>query len=173
MVYKNRDFDILLKKISPRLKAIARRMNGHGRYIDGKDLYQEMIVHLWVKFSNGKPDGINEAYIVRSCKFHISNYLRVVRDKAHFVSMETPIDEDGNTLMDLLPDGRISTDERVDNRLNIERIRKAGLSRREKEVFSLLLKGYTVREAGEKLGVSHVRIVRIKKHIADKCHRRF
>ena len=46
---------------------------------------------------------------------------------------------------------------------------KGELSEKEKNVFSLLLEGYTVREVGYKLRVSHVRIVKLKQGIVKKC----
>jgi DNA-binding CsgD family transcriptional regulator len=43
-----------------------------------------------------------------------------------------------------------------------------GFSKREKDVFGLLLEGYTVREAGEKLGISHVMVVKLKNRLINK-----
>ena len=44
-----------------------------------------------------------------------------------------------------------------------------GLTPREKEVFILALEGLTVREIGDRLGVSHVRVVKLRANIKEKC----
>ena len=51
----------------------------------------------------------------------------------------------------------------------IEEILNDGLTRREKEVFCLALEGLTTREIGSRLGISHVRVVKLKGKIRDKC----
>jgi len=162
------DFATLLKKISPILKIIAKSHNGHGFFIDEEDLYQEMCVHLWSSFGNGASGGINTSYIVKSCEFYLLNYLRKAREKARIVSLEEPINEDGDTLKDILPDRKEPLDKFVERNLIIKDIRNNRLTRREREVLSLLLKGLTVREAGKELGVSHVMVVKVKNRIIKK-----
>jgi len=49
------DFEGLLGKISPRLKRIATKRNGHGSFIDKEDLYQEMCIYLWENYREGQP----------------------------------------------------------------------------------------------------------------------
>ncbi len=166
------DFDTLFEKISPRLKRVARSRNGHGSFIDDGDLYQEMCIHLWNKFKDGVPDGINEAYIVRGCEFYILNYLRKVREKVILLSLEESVNENGKTLKDILPDIKEPVDRCIDRKAVIEDVKNNGFSRREKEVFLLLLEGYTVREIGGKLGISHVMVVKFKQRIIKKCQKR-
>jgi len=45
---------------------------------------------------------------------------------------------------------------------------KEYLNQREQEVFHLQIQEYTTREIGQRLGVSHVRVVRIQQHIRAK-----
>ncbi len=170
---KFENFEILLKKISSRLNIIARKHNGHNSFIDEDDIYQEMCIHLWNKFKNGVPNDINDTYIIRGCEFHILNYLRKKREKVAIVRLEKSINEDGDTLKDILADKNASSDICVDmdKQITISKIKNYGFSKREKEIFSFLLEGYTVREIGNKLGISHVRVVKIKKMLIDKWHR--
>ena len=56
----------------------------------------------------------------------------------------------------------------TDRRMILEYIRGNGFTEREKEVFFLLFDGCTVREAAEKLGLSHVMVVKIRKNFIDK-----
>ncbi|MCK4249206.1 MAG: sigma-70 family RNA polymerase sigma factor, partial [Candidatus Omnitrophica bacterium] len=155
------NFETLLKKISPKLKKIAGNRSSRGFFIDEEDLFQEMCCYLWIKFKEGIPLNINESYIIKGCDFHILNYLRTKREKARFLSFEQPIDdENGYTLKDVLADKGEPLDVSLDRKLTIEHIKNNGFSNREKEVFSLLLEGYTTREAGRKLGISHVMIIK-------------
>jgi len=166
------DFETLLKKISPRLKTMTKSRNGHSLFIDQDDLYQEMCIHLWNNFKGGAPDGINEAYIVRGCEFHLLNYLRKEREKATIVSLEEPINEEGNTLEDILQGRGEALDNCIDRELTLEDIRNNGLSKREEDVLSLLMESYTVREIGVRLGISHVMVVKLKKRIIKKWQRK-
>lgn len=109
---------------------------------------------------------------MKGCEFHILNYLRTEREKARIVSLEEPINEEGDTLKDVLPDGRESLDKFIDRKLVIEDIKNDGFSKREKEVFLLILQGYTIREIGKKLDVSHVMVIKHKQRIIKKWQKR-
>lgn len=166
------DFETMFNRISPRLKKMAKSHNGHNCFADENDLYQEMCVYLWNNFKDGVPDGINDAYIVKGCEFYISNILRKKREKATILSLEEPVDENGGTLKDILADPGRPLDRRIDKNLAINEVENNGFVRREKEVFSLLLKGYTVREIGKRLDISHVMVVKYKKKIIKKWQKK-
>ena len=170
------DFRTLYERISLRLRITARRIatnhNCHSSFIDGEDLYQEMCIHLWKKFENGVPSGMNDAYIIRGCEFHILNYLRKEKDKIRVLSLDKPINENGDTLKDVLENPADTLNRSIDRGIMTDYIRNNGFSKREKQVFSLLLEGYTVREIGKELGVSHVMVVKFKQRIIKKCQRR-
>lgn len=161
-------FEVLLNRVSPRLRKIARFHNGHGRFIDGDDLYQEMCWHLWNNYGLGIPDTVNDSYMVKGCEFHLRNYLRKTREKAYLLSMEKPLDEAGTTLRDLIPDSAEPLDWIVEKSIVIDNIKNNGFSKREKDVFSYLLEGYTVREISGKLDISHVMVVKYKKSLIKK-----
>ena len=165
-------FKILHEKVKSRLKMIARKHSRRLLSADEDDLYQEMCIHLWDKFKNGVPEGINESYIVRGCEFHLLNYLRKGKEAMTVVSLEEPISEDGSTLKDLLPEEREPVDSYVERKIVIEEIKKNGFTKREKEVFSFLLDGYTVRETGKALGISHVMVVKFKRRIVEKWQKK-
>lgn len=158
-------FKAVFERISPKLRGVAHRHNGHGRFIDENDLYQEMCMHLWGRYKNGVPDGFNDSYIIKGCEFHILNYLRKEKESAPTISLEEPINDDGDTLKDIVPDRGEALGRVIDKEITIEEIKNNGFSKREKEVFSLLLKGYTVREIGKLLGISHVMVIKLKKKI--------
>ncbi len=166
------DFQGMLNKVSPRLKKMARNKRSYGFPIDQNDLYQEMCIYLWENYKQGMPAGVNEAYIVRGCLFHILNYLRKQRKKVALVSLQEPINQDGNTLQDVLPERKESLAKRIDKQITIEDIKNNGFTRREKDVFSLLLKGYTVREIGSQLSISHVMVVKLKQGIVKRWRRK-
>ncbi|NOZ64013.1 MAG: sigma-70 family RNA polymerase sigma factor [Caldiserica bacterium] len=166
------DFKTLYEKVSPRLKKIALRYRGSSYFIDSDDLYQEMCMHLWDRFKNGMPEDMNEAYVIRGCEFHILNFLRKTRDKAIVLSLDRPFNEENDTLQDILSDTGESLERYLDRKMLLDKIRNNGLSRREKEVFLLLLKGYTLREIGKELGISHVMVNKFKQRIIKKWQKK-
>ena len=165
---KKMDFERLYARLAPRLRKIAAYLNGRGSSVEGDDLYQEMCVYLWNKYGSGVPEGINDAYIAKGCEFHARNYMRTHREKGALVSLETPVDHDGNTLADMLSEDSEPLDRIVDRKITIEYILNNGFSRREKEVFSLLLEGLTAREAGARLNISHVAVLKCRDSLISK-----
>ena len=163
------DFRILLEKITPALKHIARKQLLYG-FFNEEDLYQEMCLYLWQHYAEGLPIGINEAYVIKGCEFHILNYLRKGRAKFSVLSLDEPISPDGETLKDVIedPKGRFLVDS--DNRLTIENIKSKGLTEKEMKVLSFLIKGYTVREIAKFMGISHVMVLKYKNNIIKKAH---
>jgi RNA polymerase sigma factor (sigma-70 family) len=158
-------FGELYDRVSPRLKRIAGFYNGRGYTFDKDDLFQEMSGHLWNNFKDGAPEGLKDTYIIKGCEFHILNYMRKQREKIYKVSLEAPINENGDTLKENIADGQESLDKKVDKKMLVDYIMNNGFSKREKEVFGLLLEGYTVREAGKKIGISHVMVVKLKNRL--------
>lgn len=168
------DFDELYKKISPRLKRIAKRHNGHGLFIDGDDLYQEMCIYLWDHYGGGMPDGVNESYIAKGCEFHILNYMRKNKPGAGFVSavsMDQPLNENGDTASDIIPDRARPIDESLDKEIVVNDIKNNGFSEKEKAVFFMLAEGMTSREVGSKLDMSHVMVLKYKKKVIKSMGR--
>lgn len=161
------DFRILLEKITPALKHIARKHLLTSLY-DEEDLYQEMSLYLWQRYRHGLPIGINESYAIKGCEFHIQNFLRKGRPKVVFSSLDELISPDGTTLGDILADNKKDFVSETENRLTIDEIKNLNLTARERAVLFCLLKGYTVREAAGQIGISHVMVIKHKKAIMKK-----
>jgi RNA polymerase sigma factor (sigma-70 family) len=166
------DFQELFNKISPKLKRVAYNHKIYRLSVDRDDLYQEMSIHLWNNFKDGFPKDVNEGYIIKGCLFHILNYLRKQKENVSLLSLEQPINEGGDTLRDILPNNKESSDEYIDRYIAIEDIKNNGFTKREKEVFSLMLQRYTVREIGRILGISHVRVINIKNGLVKKYQKK-
>ncbi len=165
------DFKILLEKITPVLKYIARKHLLYGFY-DEKDLFQEMCIYLWEHYRNGLPIGINESYVIKGCEFHIQNFLRKGRPKAKLSSLDELVSPGNLRLSDILEDKKEIFSERSKNKLTIDEIKNLKLTDGERSVLSGLLKGYTIREIAKTLGVSHVMILKHKKNIIKKWHKK-
>jgi RNA polymerase sigma factor (sigma-70 family) len=161
------DFRILLEKITPALKSIARKHLLRGFYSE-EDLYQEMCLYLWQHYADGLPIGINEAYVIKGCEFHIQNFLRKGRPRVNISSLEMLVSAKGLTLGDILEDKKANFVSGIEDRLTIDEIKSLGLTDKEKLVLSYLLKGYTVRGIAKELGVSHVMVLKYKKNIIKK-----
>ncbi len=164
-------FEDIVNALSPKLRAIAHRMNGHFTYFSDEDLYQEAVINLWGLFYNGDLNEKTNSYILQSCYFHLKNYLRVNLDKAKLVSINEPIDTGGYAIEDTLTHQEADRLKAADMMLEIGKALNDKLSERERHVLKLLLDGVTLREIGLKLGVSHVMAVKIKTQILIKCRK--
>ncbi len=165
------DFRILLERITPTLKQICRKHLYYSSYSE-EDLYQEMCLYMWQHYGNGLPIGINEAYVIKGCEFHIQNFLRKGRPKVILSSLDEIISPEGLTLADILEDKKEDIRHSIEQKITIDEIINSGLTETEKRVVSSLLKGYTVREVAKELGISHVMVIKHKKSIVGKLRKR-
>ena len=144
-------------------------MNGRFAFFSDEDLCQEALAHLWISFQDRKLEDKTDSYILQGCYYHLKNYIRTNADKAKLISMESPIDDEGTIIKDIIASGEEPAYNYMEERDFQESIDAYGLSEREKEVVNLSLKGLTTREIGFELKVSHVTIVKIKRKIRCKC----
>jgi len=81
-------------------------------------------------------------------------------------------DDDGRSLEESLLLKREDSQNVIDylnNKLLVETIRNNGFTKREKDILSFYFKGLTTRAIGERLGVSHVRVIKLMRAMKDKC----
>tara|TARA_B100000315_G_C14498913_1_gene551381 strand:+ start:664 stop:1224 length:561 start_codon:yes stop_codon:yes gene_type:complete len=168
------DFDCLTQRVSPKLKAIAHKLNGRFTFFDEDDLYQEALIHLWEGCQIGELTDKTDSYILQGCFFFLKNYIRVSfkRVDMQSVSLYNIVkgeNEDDSLLSEMLVTedsdkqfGFIVVDILVEDILSC-------LTEREKDVFLLSLDEMTTREIGDRLGVSHAMVVKVKKKIRSKC----
>jgi len=167
-------FEELVKKISPKLKGIAHRLNGRFTYFNDQDLYQEALLHLWVDFNKNKLADKTESYILQGCYFHLKNYIRTIQDKRKLISLEALTGEEGLPLEELLPASDPGVYfEYLNNKVFVEKMQNNGLTKQEKKVLALALEGLTCREIGSRMGISHVRVIKLKSAIKDRYERFF
>lgn len=167
-------FGELEKKIAERLKGLIYKIHIASSFVDRDDLYQEAICHLWLRFKRGELEDKNESYILKSCYFHLKNFQRTHLEKFNLINPAKE-SEDENEAMDPLE--FISEERDNFNYLNakilVSDIQNNGLTKRERAVFNLLFEGLTVREIGIRLGISHVRVIKIESHIKGKYEKKF
>jgi len=166
-------FEELVKRISPTLKRITYRLNGHYTFFNDEDLFQEALIHLWEDFQDGKLQDKTDSYILQGCHFHLKNYLRKVKPKMKLVSLDLPVsDENGRNIEETLflqaQDSQSGIDY-LHNKFLVETIRNNGFTQREKEILSFCAQGLTTRAMGERLGVSHVRVIKLMRAMKNKC----
>jgi len=146
-------------------------MNGHFTFFNDDDLCQEALIHLWGLFQGGELDDKTDSYILQGCYFHIKNYIRTSVDKVSFSSLDSPIDEDGTMLGEVIASGGSLPVDQVEDRLLSEEVRKSPLDERELKIIDMSMAGLTVRQIGERLGVSHVAVIKLRKKIMAKCEK--
>jgi RNA polymerase sigma factor (sigma-70 family) len=164
-------FDRLIKRLSPTIRRISYRMNGHFAFFNDDDLCQEALVHLWVSFQNGRLDDKTDSYILQGCYFHLKNYIRTSMDKVSISSMESPIDEDGAILEDVIASKDPMTIDQIEYDLLSEDVQSSSLDERELKIVDMSTEGLTLRQMGERLGISHVAVIKLKKKIRTKCEK--
>lgn len=167
-------FEALVKKISPTLKRITYRLNGHYTTFNHDDLYQEALIRLWEDCKKGKLDDKTDSYILQGCYFHLKNYIRKTKDHKPMVSFEALCgneDESYSLEEKLLPqnEGKDAAVEYFHNKMLADTIRNNGFSPREKEILKYHSLGFTTREIGAKLGISHVMVIKMTGKLKVKC----
>jgi RNA polymerase sigma factor (sigma-70 family) len=168
-------FEEIIKRLRPKLKGIAYKLNRRCGSLNEEDLYQEGLVYLWDSFNRGLLEVKTESYILQGCYFHLKNYLRVNLKRVNFVSL---CSEDGRE-EDIKLEDVLTADESykstylayLNDKFLTETILNNGLTPKEKKILYFYAQGLTTREIGRRLGVSHVSVVKSTKRIREKCLR--
>jgi DNA-directed RNA polymerase specialized sigma24 family protein len=63
--------EVVVRRPSPTLKRITRRLNGHHSFFDDEYLYQEALFHLWDGYSRRAIDDRADSYILQGCYYHL------------------------------------------------------------------------------------------------------
>ncbi len=158
-------FEKIVKKLTPKLRGIAYRLNGKYTVLDHDDLYQEALAHMWEEFCAGKLEGKTDSYVLQGAYYHLKNHLRGLDDNTFFARLDEQVSEDGDTLGELIPaedDGGYEAAE------TSELLERCGLTEKEQQVLQLYADGLTVREVGEQIGVSHVTILKMLNSVKKK-----
>ena len=164
-------FEMLVKKLSPTLKRITGKLNGHFSFVDDQDLYQEALIHLWSHFKVGELDDKTDSYMLQGCYFHLKNYIRKTQDSAVLLSLNSIPDEDGPCFEEMLSAKALASYDEAEGNLQIEAVAGSGITQRERDVLFFCLEGMTTREIGKKLGISHVSVIKIRNKIREKYER--
>ena len=164
-------FDVLMKRISPTLQRITQKLNGHFTFMDHEDLFQEALLHLWADFQGGALDDKTDSYLLQGCYYHLKNYIRTVQDKAPLVSLNDMVDEEAVRLEEILEAEDVAVFDYVDGKMQVEALLESGLTQRERDVLALSMEGMTTREIGQKLGISHVAVVKVRNKLKGRYER--
>lgn len=171
---ENMSFEELHQKLSPTIKRIAWRLNGHYRSFNHDDLYQEATIHLWSNFLKGKLSDKTDSYILQGCYFHLKNYIRKVNERSNVISIDAALSANVEaTIDDVLGKYWSSDDCRFDlhNKFLAQSIQNNGFNPKEKKLLTYLSQGLTTRDIGKRLGVSHVSVVKVIKKMRVKSQK--
>ncbi len=158
---QDQDFKIFLEKLKVPLKGIIKRINGHHQELDDDDLFQEASIHLWHRFSRNDFLDKNNSYILKSCYFHLKNYLRHKSFSYNLTSLDEKTPDGSGTLQDFLTKDEYLPEPDQEARFLIEDIKSCNLTPREEDALKFYLEDLTTREIASRLGVSHVRVVKL------------
>jgi len=165
-------FEELIDRISPKLKGITHRLNGRFAFFNDEDLFQEASLHLWQDFKAGLLEDKTDSYILQGCYFHLKNHIRKAKVRNKLISLETIVNEEGVSLEEttLLQDERSARYfDDLNNKMLIEVIQNNGLTQRQKHILSFYAGGLTTREIGQRMGISHVMVVKLMNRMKNKC----
>ncbi|MDD5347934.1 MAG: sigma-70 family RNA polymerase sigma factor [Candidatus Omnitrophica bacterium] len=165
-------FELLVKRLTPKLKGICYKLNRRFTYFNEEDLFQEALLGLWKKFEAGALTDKTDSYILQGCSFALRNYIRTALDRVTPMSIEASVDENDVAREETLALRDVRFDsyfESLNDKFVAEVIRNNGLTRREKELLPFFAEGLTVREIGRRLGVSHVMVLKMRETIRKKC----
>lgn len=163
------NYEKLINRLSPTIRKISHRLNGHFTYFNDDDLCQEALIHLWALSQEGRLNDKTDSYILQGCYFHLKNYIRTSMDKACLTSLETPIDDDGTMLAEAVASRNSFESDQLEESTLYEVIQKGGLSEREIAIIEMFTEGFTAREIGKRFGISHVAVVKLRQKIRKKC----
>jgi hypothetical protein len=146
--------------IEAKLRQLSLKYGRRLPFLDPDDLLSEMKVFLLMRCRGKGLGGKTESYIVQSCYFFLRNYLRKACDGEKLLSLDDPLNcppEDGERtrLEEVLPDRGPDTERGAEGNVLYETIMHGGFSWQEKRIVELLCSGFTVREVGRQLGISH------------------
>ncbi|MCS7180011.1 MAG: LuxR C-terminal-related transcriptional regulator, partial [bacterium] len=113
----------------------------------------------WIEWKNGNLKDKNKSYILKGCYFYLKNFIRK-NGNNKILSLEEM--EEKYVFPKKMEDIK-----KYDELTLYEEIYEV-LNEREKKVLNLLIEGYTTREIGKILGVSHVMVIKIIKKIKNK-----
>ncbi len=164
-------FETLVTRLSPTLKRISRKLDGRFSFLDHQDLFQEALLHLWTEFSSGALTDKTDSYVLQGCYYHLKNYIRKVQDGVLLMSLHGVDETDGSPVEESLVSSDVCLYDEVDGNLQVERIVESGISQREKAVLFFSLEGMTTREIGDRLGVSHVSVVKTRNRLKERYER--
>ncbi len=161
------EFEILMNRLAPKLKGITRMLKRSFSFFDEDDLYQEAVLDIWSKYSEGALGDKTDSYVLQGAMYFLKNFIRTSCKKVDRNSIkieEMSGDGDGN----MLPAANDPDFAFLLVDLTINEIQSV-LTPREEEIFLLTLEDLTTREIGARIGVSHAAVVKTEKKIRLKC----
>ena len=167
------DFDTFLNRIEQKLEQISLKYAGYTDILDADDLLSEMKLHLWESWGKGELKDKTDSYAVQSAYFFARNLMRKTRDAAKKMSIDEILDDGEAPLKDTIPDPNPGVFEITDGNRIVDKIMNNGFSPVEKIIVGMLCEGYTAREIGKKLHISHTMVIKHKNHMAEEVSRNY
>lgn len=165
------EYEDLINRLSSKLKAISKKVKRRYTYCDEDDFYQEALLHLWLKFQTGELIDKTDSYILQGCFYFLKNYIRKICKgvDVHSASLYSTVDGENHTTLDtIISEAYVTENNSIEIFFFLDDT-KQRFTDREKDVFYYRLEGFTTREIGQRIGVSHVAVVKTTNKIRQKC----
>ncbi|MDD4202687.1 MAG: sigma-70 family RNA polymerase sigma factor [Candidatus Omnitrophica bacterium] len=160
----------LIKCLEPKLKAIAKKVSRKYTYLDKDDFYQEAVIYLWKMWESNEINDNTQSYLLQGCYYFLKNYIRTVSKAIdnNRISINSHYDYGEENMFDHISRSYSADSDAVEIFLLCDSVDSV-FTDREKDIFYCKLEGYTTREIGIRIGVSHVMVSKIENNMRMKC----
>ncbi len=138
-----------------------------------EDLHQEVLIHL-LDLERKRPQQ-SASWYLQACRFHANHVLSQGRsvDSPKRSNRQVPLPEDPDEADEMLnpPANRNGLFFSSVSANNIEELLARRLSRTERKIQALLVEGFSLREIGVRLGISHTAVLLCRTRIAEAARR--
>ena len=167
----NEDFKDLVKRLTPKLRAISKKLDGRISFLSHEDLFQEALIYIMNMHKIGALADKTESYVLQGAYYHLQNFIRKINSKTGTISIDSFFSscEDADEKLSIKDESSVSFLEDLNNRLLADELLNNGFTQKEKELLGFLKEGLTTREIGQRFGVSHVMIVRMTADLRSRC----
>ncbi|MFC2075473.1 hypothetical protein ACFLT7_00170 [candidate division KSB1 bacterium] len=158
------DFESVCSRLEPAINRLADGSASWNRGSDRDDLLQDLRLKLWEDIREGRYREKNDGYILQGLRFHARNLMRKEATYRRYSSVGRETFND-HYPTDSHDRGQTSGSDEIEARASFSLLMGRIKDDRARKVLTLLGQGLNLREIGDRLNLSHVRVYQIRKRL--------